>query len=96
MVRANVAFHEICDSRVAIVEVVRGELGDQKQQQALQLRLSKAHQFQGFLVVLGVPHDGLLEADFVAPQYIATALKKMGWIRLKFQPVELTFQHEAS
>lgn len=93
---ANVAFQDVAGKCVAVVEVNRYELGDQQKQMALQARLSELPQFQGFLVVLGVPHDGPLEAEFVAPQYIATALKMIGWIRLNFQPMELVFPNKPS
>jgi hypothetical protein len=87
--KRRVAFQNLHGVAVAIVEVERAELGSPKQEQRLLKEFAKAPQFRGRQVVLGVPHDGPLEADFSAPQEIRMALKKIGWLRLPFEDVEL-------
>jgi hypothetical protein len=89
--KRNVASLKLFEVPVAIVEVARAELGSQEQEQQLRLKFAQLPQFQGVQVYLGVPHEGPLEANFSAPQSDATALKKIGWIRLPWQPTELPF-----
>jgi hypothetical protein len=87
--KRNVACLELFGKPVAIVEVARAELGSQEREQQFRLKFAQLPQFQGVQVCLGVPHEGPLEANFSAPQLDATALKKIGWIRLPWKPVEL-------
>jgi hypothetical protein len=87
--KRRVASLNVFGTPVAIVEVSRSELGSLEQERQLLQRYERLPQFQGVRVVLGVPHEGPLEADFCAPQDLCMALKKIGWIRLPFQETEL-------
>jgi len=89
--KRNVACLELFGKPVAIVDVARVELYSQEKEQQLRLQFAQLPQFQGVQVYLGVPHEGPLEANFSAPQSDATALKKIGWLRLPWQQIELPF-----
>jgi hypothetical protein len=87
--KRKVAFQDIRETPVAVVEVSRAELGSQDREAELLKELAQLPVFQGFQVVLGVPHDGPLIAEFSAPPQIRMALHNIGWQRLPWREIEL-------
>jgi len=94
--KRNVALQEVLGERLAIVEVSRAECASQEQEQLLATRLAQLPQFRGVRVVLGVPHQGPLEATFSCEQYLCKAIQKIGWLRLPWKEIELPDQSKGS
>jgi len=89
----SVAFVNLHSQQLALVEIRRDRSLNELENQQLQEQLSKVPELAGCAVVLAVPPDGQFEAGFRTSPDTALALKKIGWLRLGFQPTELTLPH---
>jgi hypothetical protein len=81
-----VAFVNLHDRQLALVEVKREMLQDGLHQKQVQEQLAKVPELKGYAIVLAVPADGQFEAGFRTTPDIQLALKKIGWPQLGFRP----------